>query len=77
MKTDVIIAHPNTQDEIKALKAFLKALNIKFEISESIPDTPLSQQQKDILDQRRIKAKPSDFISAEEVNNRLKKKYGV
>ena len=34
MKTaDIIIAHPNSDDKIEALKAFLKALKIKFEIT--------------------------------------------
>ena len=33
MKTaDIIIAHSNSDDKIEALKAFLKALKIKFEI---------------------------------------------
>jgi hypothetical protein len=29
---DIYIAHPKTEEESKALKAFLQALNIKFEI---------------------------------------------
>jgi hypothetical protein len=33
MKTqDIYIAHPNTDEESKALKAFLQALKIKFEM---------------------------------------------
>ncbi len=35
MKTqDILIAHPQTSEEISALKAFMKALKIKFEIKE-------------------------------------------
>jgi hypothetical protein len=35
MKTnDIYIAHPQTDEQSKALKAFLQALNIKFEIPE-------------------------------------------
>lgn len=33
MRTRNIIAHPQTTEQLKALKAFLKALKIKFEIS--------------------------------------------
>ena len=36
MKTeaDIIIAHPASNDKLKALKAFMKALNIKFEVRQ-------------------------------------------
>jgi hypothetical protein len=35
MKTnDIYIAHPQTDEQSKALEAFLKALDIKFEIPE-------------------------------------------
>jgi arginase family enzyme len=35
MKTDdLIIFHPSTREEIEALKAFAKALKIKFEIAK-------------------------------------------
>lgn len=34
MKTsDIIIAHPSSDDKFEALKAFMKALKIKFEIT--------------------------------------------
>jgi hypothetical protein len=36
MKTqEVFIAHPKTVEESKAIKAFLKALKIEFEVSKS------------------------------------------
>lgn len=31
---NIFIAHPKTNDEVNALKSILKALKIKFEISE-------------------------------------------
>lgn len=35
MKTkEIFIVHPETKDQISALKAFMKALKIKFEISK-------------------------------------------
>lgn len=35
MKTqDILIAHPSTDEELSALKAFMKALKIKFEVSK-------------------------------------------
>jgi hypothetical protein len=36
MKTsDIIIAHPSSDDKFEALKAFMKALKIKFEVTNS------------------------------------------
>lgn len=35
MKTpDILIVHPDTDDKFEALKAFMKALKIKFEITK-------------------------------------------
>ena len=34
MESQIYIAHPKTQEEQNALKAFLEALKIKFEVSE-------------------------------------------
>jgi len=35
MKTqDIFIAHPKTTEQVNALKAFMKALKIKFEVSK-------------------------------------------
>ncbi|MGD8782107.1 MAG: hypothetical protein PVH88_24475 [Ignavibacteria bacterium] len=36
---DIVIAHPKTTEEVNALKAFLQALKIKFEISKARPDS--------------------------------------
>jgi uncharacterized protein YlxP (DUF503 family) len=36
MKTrDIFIAHPQTSEQVSALKAFMEALKIKFEISKN------------------------------------------
>jgi adenylate kinase family enzyme len=38
MKTkDIFIAHPKNTEQVNALKAFMQALKIKFEISEESP----------------------------------------
>lgn len=34
MKNQQIIAHPKTSEEVSALKAFLQALKIKFEVTK-------------------------------------------
>jgi len=35
MKTpDIFIAHPQTEEQVSALKAFMQALKIKFEVSK-------------------------------------------
>jgi len=39
---NVFIAHPSTTEQIKALKAFVKALKIKFEIKTT--EKPYNQQ---------------------------------
>jgi hypothetical protein len=33
-KQDIFIAHPQTSEQVSALKAFMQALKIKFEISK-------------------------------------------
>ena len=41
MKTaDIIIAHPESADKFKALRAFMKALKIKFEVTNVDPYDP-------------------------------------
>jgi hypothetical protein len=41
MKThDVFIAHPETSEQVSALKAFMHALKIKFEISKEANYNP-------------------------------------
>ena len=39
MKTEnIIIAHPQTDEQVNVIKAFMKALKIKFEISKESPN---------------------------------------
>ncbi len=41
MKTqNIFIAHPKTEEQVNALKAFMQALKIKFEISKDSPYNP-------------------------------------
>lgn len=41
MQTEnIFIVHPTTDDQVKALKAFVKALKIKFEITNEKPYDP-------------------------------------
>jgi hypothetical protein len=38
MKTkNIIIAHPQTDEQVNAIKAFMNALKIKFEVSKKSP----------------------------------------
>ncbi len=38
--SNIIIAHPVTEDKLESLKAFLKALKIKFEVTQDNPYSP-------------------------------------
>jgi hypothetical protein len=71
----IFIAHPTTADQLNALKAVVKALKVKFELKKNDPyDIPLEIQEMVL---NRIKtAKPKDYITVEESNKKLKKKYG-
>lgn len=40
MKGQQIIAHPKTSEQVSALKAFMQALNIKFEVAKEDPYNP-------------------------------------
>jgi hypothetical protein len=35
--SNILIAHPKTNEELKALKAFMEALKIKFEMAKESP----------------------------------------
>lgn len=37
---NILIAHPKTKEELKALKAFMEALKIKFEMAKESPYDP-------------------------------------
>lgn len=72
MKTqDIFIAHPQTSEQVSALKAFMQALKIKFEISKESPYNPefvekILQGKKDIEQGKGIS------LSMEELNDLCK-----
>ena len=37
---NILIAHPKTNEQLKALKAFMEALKIKFEMAKESPYDP-------------------------------------
>ncbi len=52
-KQDIFVAHPQTSEQVSALKAFMKALKIKFEVSKDDDYNPefvekILQGKKDI-----------------------------
>ncbi len=64
MKTkEVFIAHPQTADQINALKAFMQALKIDFEVSrkEEVYDSDFVAR----VEESREQYKKGDFISVE------------
>ncbi len=67
MKTsDIIIAHPGSDDKFEALKAFMKALKIKFEITKEDNYNPefvakILQGDEDIKAGKTTKIKVNDI----------------
>ena len=67
MKTsDIIIAHPGSDDKFEALKAFMKALKIKFEITKEAGYNPefvakVLQGDEDIKAGKTTKIKVDDI----------------
>jgi spore coat polysaccharide biosynthesis protein SpsF (cytidylyltransferase family) len=64
-----------TTDILDAIKANFKSKAIVITVEEE-KDYELSQEMKDILDERLAEDK-SDYISAEQSINELKQKYGL
>lgn len=64
-----------TTDILDAIKASFKSKAIVITVEEE-EDFELSQEMKNILDERLAEDK-SDYISAEESINQLKDKYGL
>lgn len=75
MSTVNITLHPNDETQVEAVKAFMKALKIKFEISKEKSFVLSSEQQK-ILD-RQIGLDKKDYTDADTVYANLKNKYGL
>lgn len=63
-------------DILEAVKVAFKSRPITITIEEEDPDSELSQEMKDILDER-LTEDQSDYISADESIKQLKQKYGL
>jgi hypothetical protein len=70
-----ITIHPQDDAQIEAVKAFMKALKIKFEISKDKPFSLTGEQQKQLDDQVGLDKK--HYTDAETVFGDLKNKYGL
>jgi len=75
MSTINITLHPNDDAQIEAVKAFMKALKIKFEISKEKTFVLSSEQQKILDDQIGLDKK--HYTDADTVYTDLKNKYGL
>ncbi|RAR49647.1 DUF2683 family protein [Flavobacterium lacus] len=70
-----ITIHPLDDAQIEAVKAFMKALKIKFEISKEKPFSLSGEQKKQLDDQVGLDKKY--YTDAETVYSDLKSKYGL
>ena len=68
-----ITAYTEDASQIEAVKAFMKALKIKFEIA-NVKSYELSAEQQEILDSQ-INLDKSLYTDAELIYTDLKKKY--
>ncbi|KRD09076.1 hypothetical protein ASE21_14590 [Flavobacterium sp. Root901] len=68
-----ITAYTEDDSQIEAVKAFMKALKIKFEIA-NIKPYELSSEQQEILNSQ-INLDRSHYKDAESIYTDLKKKY--
>jgi phosphoribosylamine-glycine ligase len=68
-----ITAYTEDASQIEAVKAFMKALKIKFEIA-NVKSYELSAEQQEILDSQ-INSDKSLYTDAESIYTNLKKKY--
>lgn len=68
MKTSdlIIIQSPNSQDKLEALKSFLKALKIKFEIT---PDIEIPIEHQNLVLNRIKKSKEVDLLNWEDIKD--------
>jgi methyl coenzyme M reductase alpha subunit len=63
MKTqNIFIAHPKTDEQVSALKAFMQALKIKFEISKEEDYSPDFVAK---IEESRQQYKKGEFVSVE------------
>ncbi|AWK06590.1 hypothetical protein HYN56_21100 [Flavobacterium crocinum] len=68
-----ITAYTEDASQIEAVKAFMKALKIKFEIA-NVKSYELSAEQQEILDNQ-VNLDKSLYTDAESLYTDLKKKY--
>ncbi|PIF30014.1 hypothetical protein CLU81_0402 [Flavobacterium sp. 9] len=68
-----ITAYMEDASQIEAVKAFMKALKIKFEIA-NVKSYELSAEQQEILDSQ-INSDKNLYTDAESIYTDLKKKY--
>ena len=66
MKTQNIIAHPANENEMNIIKAFFKALKIKFEVAKDSPYDPkfvekIESSRKQIADGKIVKVRLDDI----------------
>ena len=61
-RQNIIIAHPRTSEQVNALKAFMKALKIKFEVSEEEGYDPEFVAK---IEESREQYKRGEYISIE------------
>ena len=74
MQTDnIFIAHPTTTDQLNALKAFLKAMKIKFELKKE-DDYAISEKDKNMVLNRIKTDKEEDLLDWSKAKKQLKRK---
>ncbi len=74
MQTDnIFIAHPTTTDQLNALKAFLKAMKIKFELKKE-EDYTISEKDKALVLNRIKTDKEEDLLDWSKAKKQLKRK---
>lgn len=74
MATVNITMHPKDDTQIEAVKAFMKALKIKFEISNE-KVLPLSNEQKEAIDQSIASIETKGAVEHSAVMEETQKRY--
>lgn len=66
MKDIIIIQQPSNEETLEALKAFLNALKIKFEISKS---SDIPEEHKNLVRERIKKSKETELLDWSQVKD--------
>ncbi len=66
MKTQDIIVHPENEQQMNVIKAFFKALKIKFEVAQDSPYDPefvakIKNSRKQAAEGKTVKIDPDDI----------------